>query len=50
MGSFNYDQTQEGVRLLGPYKYTNGDLYFGQYRAGIREGKGEMWDINHNLY
>ena len=34
----------------GEYKFKSGDRYVGEYKEGVRDGKGIMYFSNGNIY
>ena len=53
IGEFNYDQNhQEDSHLpkLGPYEFDNGAVYIGQWKQGVRHGKGKQYWNDGSFY
>ena len=45
-----YDALYQGLPVLGPFKYKNGDTYEGQYMDGKRVGFGRLVDAIGSVY
>lgn len=54
VGPFNYEKFQvaevAGLPTLGPYRYANGATYTGQFKDGVRHGRGRQTWTNGSLY
>ena len=53
IGEFVYDQDEDDDKQLprlGPYEFENGAVYIGQWRQGVRHGRGKQYWNDGSFY